>query len=297
LGLIDRLLSRKAHPDAERAKAPIRQALEESERPQGGYKMAVLGAELRRKVFALVEEVEANLGGPAVGIVGAEGVLMAHSKLTEKIRQGAGPFGPDLLQGALSQCFMTKDERQKFNEGWPSIIARYRGKSNSENVLRTKSMLLAEYVAYNLDAAEMALTGFEAGRLDQLDEQNCKVQVEEAAVWYRLLDELAFRFLRGQRELFMAFLTDQLFFDLAVRGSPPDLIDQTMTARTREYANYRQWLPSEGSDLKGTLLWEAAKHVGEPIDLSTHPMFLALFGAAIVDKIMHASVQKLLVGQ
>ena len=92
-------------------------------------------------------------------------------------------------------------------------------------------------------AGGVASTGLAAERLNWSDEQNCAVEVEEAAVWYKLLDELAFRFLRGQRELFMAFLKDHLSFNLALMGSPPDLIDQTMTARTREYANYRQWVP------------------------------------------------------
>ena len=78
MGLFNRLFSRRANPDAERAKALIRQALEDAERPQGAYKMAVHGAELRRRFFALVEEVEASLGGLAVGIAGAEGVLMVH---------------------------------------------------------------------------------------------------------------------------------------------------------------------------------------------------------------------------
>jgi len=92
LGLIDRLLPRKAHPDAERAKALIGQALNDSERPQGAYKMAVHG----RQFSALVEEVEANLGGPAFGIVGAEGVLMIHPKLKEEIRkQPASALGEE----------------------------------------------------------------------------------------------------------------------------------------------------------------------------------------------------------
>jgi hypothetical protein len=286
MGLFDRLFSRKGHPDAERAKALIRQALEDAERPQGAYKMAVHGAELRRQFFALVEEVEANLGGRAVGIAQREGVLMVHPKLEEEIRKQ-----PDAgaLEIALGHCFITKDARRRFNEGWPSLVARYRGKNNSETVLGEKSKLLAVHVIYNLDAAEMA-----EGEIS--DEQNCMMQVEEAAVWYRLLDELAFRFLRGQRELFMDFLQDHLAFNLALMGSPPDLVNETMAARSREYGDYRQWAPAEGDGMKGTLLWEAAKHVGEPVGLNTHPVFLMQFGNRLLEKLDRASIHELLVG-
>src|SRR5262245_40262723 len=62
MGLFDKLFSRKADPDAERAKALFRKAWEDSGKPQGPYKAAIAGAEIRRRFFALVEEVEANLG-------------------------------------------------------------------------------------------------------------------------------------------------------------------------------------------------------------------------------------------
>jgi hypothetical protein len=87
MGLFDKLFFRRAHPDAERAKTLIRQSLKDSEGPQGAHKMAEFGAELHRRFFALLEEVEANHGVCAVGIAGAEGVLMVHPKLMEEIRK------------------------------------------------------------------------------------------------------------------------------------------------------------------------------------------------------------------
>jgi len=237
--------------------------------------------------FAVIEEVEAKLGSPAIGIASAEGVLMVHPKLEEELRKQPDA---DVLEVALTHCFITTDGRRRLNESWPSQVVRYRGKANSDETLREKSGLLAAYVVNNLDAAEMAES-------ETSDEQDCIVRVEEAAIWYRVLDELAFCFVRGQRDIFMDFLQDDLALNLALLGSSPDLIDQTMAARSREYAEYRQWVPAENAGAKGTLLWEAAKHVGEPIGLNAHPVFLLQFGTRLLERLNDALVGDLLVGR
>jgi hypothetical protein len=128
------------------------------------------------------------------------------------------PF-PGALKLALMYCFIpTKYQRQQCNEQWPSLCAHYRGKDNSEELLRQKSILAGGYVVYNLDAAEFA-----EGETSY--EQNCKLQVEEAALWYRLLVEVAYYLLeKRQREIFENNLSDHLAFNLALMGSPPDLI-------------------------------------------------------------------------
>jgi hypothetical protein len=58
----------------------------------------------------------------------------------------------------------------------------------------------------------------------------------------------------------MDFLEDDLGLNLALLGCSPDLIEETMAATSREYADYRRWLPAENTSAKDTLLWEAAKH-------------------------------------
>jgi hypothetical protein len=282
-----RLFTRRASPEAEQAKEIIRRAWEDSRKPQGAYKSATSGAKIRDRFFTVIEEVEAKLGGPAIGIASAEGVLMVHPKFEEELCKQPDA---DVLEVALTHCFVTTDARRRLNESWPSQVARYRGKANFDETLREKSGLLAAYVVYNLDAAEMA-------EGETSDEQDCIVRVEEAAVWYRVLDELAFRFVRGQRDVFMDFLQDDLALNLALLGSSPDLIDGTMAARSREYAEYRQWVPAENAGAKGTLLWEAAKHVGEPIGLNTHFVFLLQFGTRLLEKLNGALVGELLVGR
>ncbi len=183
MGLFDKLFSRRASPEAEQAKAIIREAWENSGKPQGAYKAATTGAQIRDRFFTVVEEVEARLGGLAIGVASAEGVLMVHPKLEEELRKQPDA---DVLEVALTHCFVTTDSRRRFNESWPSQVARYRGKANSDETLREKSGLLAAYVVNNLDALEMA-----EGEIP--DDEDCIVRIEEAAVWYRVLDELAFR--------------------------------------------------------------------------------------------------------
>jgi hypothetical protein len=41
------------------------------------------------------------------------------------------------------------------NEAWPSVIAKYRGKPNSRELLCEKSRALAQFVVFNLDVAIM----------------------------------------------------------------------------------------------------------------------------------------------
>jgi hypothetical protein len=153
---------------------------------------------------------------------------------------------------------------------WPGLVAGYKGKSNSDAVLREKTFLLATYVTNNFNATELAKQWREElakqGR-EELDgelgeklvkelaeklakelgeekithEQVCMTQIEEVALWYRVLDELAFRFIRGQRELFADYLQNDLAFHLALLGSLPNLILETMEARSREYGGYHEW--------------------------------------------------------
>ena len=83
---------------------------------------------------------------------------------------------------------------------------------------------------------------------------------------------------------------------LALQGAPPDLICQTMADRTDEYEKYRKWIPDRDEGTGGTLLWEAAKHVGEPFGVraSGNPFFLMIFGMRFVERFKQALVYELL---
>jgi len=62
MGLFDKPFGRRANPEAKQAKAIIREAWENSRKPQGAYKAATTGAQIRDRFFTVVEEVEAGSG-------------------------------------------------------------------------------------------------------------------------------------------------------------------------------------------------------------------------------------------
>jgi hypothetical protein len=59
MGLFGKLFSNRADPDAERTLQTFRQifekAIKNSKKPQGAYKMVLLGAEMRHRLLNLVE--------------------------------------------------------------------------------------------------------------------------------------------------------------------------------------------------------------------------------------------------
>jgi hypothetical protein len=67
-----------------------------------------------------------------------------------------------------------------------------------------------------------------------------------------------------------------------------------MVARSKEYAQYREWMPAKDEPAAGTLLWEAAKQVGKPIGLEKNFLFLTQFGNQFLRKLNRALVRELL---
>jgi hypothetical protein len=69
-----------------------------------------------------------------------------------------------------------------------------------------------------------------------------------------------------------------------------------MADRTDEYGEYRKWVPEQDEGTQGTLLWEAAKHVGEPFGpwASGNPIFLLTFGVRFLERFKQALVHELL---
>jgi hypothetical protein len=98
------------------------------------------------------------------------------------------------------------------------------------------------------------------------------VRVEEASLWYRIIDELAQSYLVNDYLIFIfiAYFQGLLAYRLALQCASPELILNKMLKRTTEYGNYQKWLPGDDEGTDGTLLWEAAKHIGEPLDYKSH---------------------------
>ncbi len=300
MSLFGRWFAKKESPAAEKVRGLIENAWEHATEPKGAAESARFGAELRERLILLIEKTETEIGQLALGFAEKEGVMMVHPKLLDQIRQQ-----PDcaILEPALYLCFPTTDARRRVNAEWPSTVKRYRDKANTKDTLREKSLALAGFITNNLDVAASIYT--ESGGKITLDpttpadelaeEQEMQARLEEAACWYRVIDELAFRYLGSDdRALFMDHLQDHLVHILALEGLPPDVICAVMYERTQEYGRYQRWVPEEGKGTKGTLLWEAAKHVGAPIGAGRHPVFLHAFGLGFLERLQQALVPELL---
>ena len=127
------------------------------------------------------------------------------------------------------------------------------------------------------------------------EEQELLVKCEEAALWYRSIDEYAYKLIREFSSLFVDYFLDILAQQLSLQGASPKLICRTMVERSEEYARYREWT-AEIDRMAGTLLWKASKHVGGPLGLECHFMFTTVFGTLFLMRVGRALVYELLTG-
>jgi hypothetical protein len=270
-------------------------ALRESKKPRGGYKMALFGAETRHRLINLIDEVEAEIGQCAFAIAEDTGAMEINPKLIERFRKEADC---GVLESAFDLAFPSPASKRRFNEEWAYAVGKHRGQRNTRELLREKSVILVSFVINNLNVATTTYSRIRENASDLSDEQETSVRVEEAALWYRVIDELAQRYLGPESPIFMVNVQDWLANRLALQGASPELILNRMVDRMTEYGKYQKWVPSDGEGTGGTLLWEAAKHIGEPLDCSINPIFLVLFAGNFVDRLINqAMVYELLTGQ
>jgi hypothetical protein len=297
--LLQLLFSGKYRKDYYGSKQDAEEIIRNSKKPKGGAESAAIGAWTRQCVFSVIETVEAELNQLAVVVAQDAGALMIHPKLIEEIRKN-----PDreMIEHALPLCFPTPAASRLLNEKWPATVHKYHSLLNTENILREKAIVLATLVTHNLDTGiteiREHLDTYAHDMIEEkVQEQECLVRLEEAACWYRVIDELAYRSLREEeRSLFMDHFQDHLANLLALQGIPPQAISRTMADRTDEYGEYRKWVPEKDEGTGGTLLWEAAKHVGEPFGAtaSRNPIFLVMFGVRFAERITQALIPQLL---
>ena len=249
-------------------------------------------------MLTLVEEIEKETGKPAV-IFAADGTL-TDARLIEALDK-RGDDG-ELLKLSIDSCFVNPHATQYVNESWPATVKGYQHRPNSEELIGEKATLLAAFVVYNLDAAlearrELKAARFGGAEQELTEDQIILLKLEEAACWYRIVDELAYGFIREHRPLFVDHFLDNLAHLLALQGVPPDLICQTMRERSQEYSRYREWVSNDINRMAGTLLWNAAKHVGVPIGFERHFMYTTTFGILFLMRVNQALVYELLTGK
>jgi hypothetical protein len=206
------------------------------------------------------------------------------------------------LKLAISSCFVNPNATQYVNESWPATVKRYQSRPNNDELIDEKATVLAAFVVHNLDAAiearkELKTAGYNGAEEELTGDQEILVKIEEAACWYRIVDELAYGCIREHRPLFADYFVDHLAHLLALQGVPPNLICRTMAERSQEYGQYSEWCSSDHSRMAGTLLWHAGKHVGMPFGFERHFMFITMFGTLFLMRVKRALVHDLLTGE
>jgi hypothetical protein len=261
MGLFGKLFSKRAAPDSERTKQLFEQALNDSKKPQGGPKMALLGAATRNRLLSVIYEVEADIGQIVFAFTEGEGVLCVHPRLEERLKR---EDDYELLEAALPLAFETPAATtRRRNECWPSTVSKYCDQQNTDDLLSETASLLAIHILSNLDISATIYAKIHQNGPGLSDKQDISVRLEESACWYRVIDERAHRYIRQERILFMDYFRDKLAHCLALRGAPPDAINGTLADRTKEYARYQIWISGENEGPADTVLWETAKHIGE----------------------------------
>jgi hypothetical protein len=151
--------------------------------------------------------------------------------------------------------------------------------------------------ASNLDTAIETYRKLHEKEPELTDEEEITLKIEEAACWYRVIDELAWRYIRDKRDLFADYFLDSLADLLALQGASPDFICGTIAKRSEEYAGYKEWVSSTDQGMRDTLLWEAAKYVSRAIGIDHDPIFWVTFGACLLDRVKRGLIYELLTGK
>jgi hypothetical protein len=284
--------------DDAQAREIIECAVRESQQPEGCAKSAELGADIRDRLLTVVDDIEKETGQLAV--VFAVDRTLTDQRLHEALHKRRDDDG-ELLETAIGSCFVNPQAAQYINDTWPVTVKQYQSRPNGEEELIEKATILANFVVHNLDAAmetlkELNAAGFGGVELELTEEQVIKAKVEEAACWYRVVDELAYGFIGEHRPFFVDHFLDELARLLALQGVPPDLICRTMAERSQEYAQC-EWTTADIDRIAGTLLWNAGKHVGVPVGLESHFMFKMMFANFFLTRVERALVYELLTGK
>ncbi len=199
----------------------------------------------------------------------AAGLWMPENSRVQSCEAAARDFG--ILDGAdlaIPLCFATPAATTRLNADWPERVMKYRGRQNTDETISEKASVLTAYVVHNLGVGTEVSKDVLKDEREINDGQELSVKVEEACLWYRLIDEAAYLAIPEQRSRFMDFFEDGLAEQLALQGAEPATICRTLSARSEEYGPYREWVSSDPDNMAGTLFWNAAKRIGAPIGFS-----------------------------
>ena len=250
---------------------------------------------VRDKLFEVIESVEAKTGSHAYAFAldGDEQVLVVSDALTAALKNHQ--LG-DLLEPSFQLLFTTRATKRDVIKNWPSTIKSFSEKRNDADTLKGKASILACYILNHYDIPCDVLLA-ETSVSPQIDEDvEIELKLEAAASWYRLIDELAFRFIRNKRDLFSDYLQDSLAELLALQGATPDAITSRVVERSTEYAGIKDWIREAGEEAS-SLLWQMGKHALAPLGVEKNYRRIHAHSRLLLRALEQAMVRELLLGQ
>src|SRR5438477_7746403 len=123
--------TRQQRRDAEQARQIIEATIRKSQEPEGCADAAASGADRRSRLLSVVDRLEAEMGQLVIAFAQKEGVLMTHPRLTEELQKLADG---ELLERAISLCFITPNATERLNADWPERVAMYRSRPNTDEL-------------------------------------------------------------------------------------------------------------------------------------------------------------------
>jgi hypothetical protein len=139
MSVFRRFFPNKQRQRVEQARQMIEHAIRKPREPKGCAASAESGADLRDRLFAVVEDVEKEIGDLAV-IIAADGTLI-HPRLIEVLEKRR--VDGELLRLAINSCFVNPNAKQAINETWPTAVARYQSRPNDDELVDEKATALA----------------------------------------------------------------------------------------------------------------------------------------------------------
>lgn len=218
--------------------------------PMSMRKAAEKGAKIRADLEHIISGVEAKIGAPAYVLEGDEQELMISEQLEEAISQH---HDAARLRPAFSAMFATRESKRTFVDGWETGVDELLGKANNRDLLKDKATVLATYVINHYDLPCLALAP--KVKFSELDRVTVAELKQEAAwSWYRILDQLSYKYLGQDRDLFVDYLEEKLAYVLVLQGCSVSAVLQHARERTIEYASVRDWILDAPHEDRG-LLW------------------------------------------
>ena len=177
----------------------------------------------------------------------------------------------------------------------------FQGKPNTAPVLFEKAKIITRLIdtiwsdGLILSAPIRGRDVNSVGRLEE--DQARKVISENAALFLRIVDEIAFLALGADlSDEFMDALIAFVERDVTGRGVQPELFAKCLKERRTEYADYSRWVPTKNESGKGTLLWEFAKKIADIVGIGGNAIFNSLLTYSLVEMLATWRLRELLQG-